>query len=263
MTCSGGTNIPQPDAEVTKLENAMVKGDLSSALASSSLDIKLPARPAYGVNGRAIVLYTNYFELKGINTETELYRYSIAFQPDNQLPKPKKKRLVELLLQTKPFAGLPIASDWAQILVTPKKVPLDDKRASYKLEWYPADGEPLPPQTPEDSGRVKQARRKNTHTALVEDIGTVSVKDLLKDLAHPTSNYPLKLETIQALNVIMAHGPGSDRNVATAGGNKFYPFGNHPQLRTWILFERSHKCQPHSCERQCCHGSLLQTWPAA
>jgi eukaryotic translation initiation factor 2C len=209
----------------------MVKGDLSTALAASSLDIKLPARPAYGTMGRAIVLYSNYFELKGINANTVLYRYSIAFQPDNELPKPKKKRLVELLLKTAPFAGLPVASDWAQILVSPKKVPMTETRASYKLEWYPADGEPLPAPTANDSDRVKQARRKNSHTALVEDIGTVSVGDLLRDLAQPESNYPLKLETIQALNVIMAYGPGSDKNMATAGGNKFYPFGSHPQVQ--------------------------------
>jgi eukaryotic translation initiation factor 2C len=160
-----------------------------------------------------------------------LYRYSVAFQGDNDLPKPKKKRLVQLLLKMAPFVGLPVASDWAQILVTPKKIPLERKRASYKIEWYPADGEPLPAQTPIDSERVKQARRKNTTTVLVEDIGTVSVQELLKDLAQPTSNYPLKLETIQALNVIMAHGPGSDANITVASGNKFYPFGNHPQLQ--------------------------------
>lgn len=209
----------------------MVKGDLSAALAASSLDMKLPARPAYGVAGRGIVLYTNYFELKGINPTTELYRYSIAFQPDNELPRPKKKRLVELLLQSKPFAGLPIASDWAQILVTPKKIPLETQRADFKIEWWPSDGEPFPPQTPDEDARVTQSRQRNTHRALVEDIGTVSVGDLLNDLAHATSNYPLKLETIQALNVIMAHGPSSDRNIATAGGNKFYPFQGHPQLQ--------------------------------
>lgn len=233
LTWSGrnGTNIPQPDAEVTKLENAMVKGDLSAALAASSLDIKLPPRPGYGTAGRGIVLYTNYFELKGIHTTTELYRYSLAFQPDNNLPKAKKKRLVELLLQMPPFAELPIASDWAQILVTPKKIPLENKRAEFKVEWWPADGEPLPAPTPGESDQVAQSRRRNAHRALVEDIGTVSVGDLLKDLAQPTSNYPLKLETIQALNVLMAHGPSSDRNITTAGGNKFYPFGNHPQLQ--------------------------------
>jgi len=209
----------------------MVKGDLASTLAAASLDIQLPPRPAYGKNGRPIVLYTNYFELKGIEADTVLYRYSVAIQEDNELPRPKKKRLIELLLQTAPFAGLPIASDWVQILVTPKNVPFrEQKRGSYKLEWYPADGEALPSPTPDEPDRVKQARRRNTYTLLVEAIGTVSVRDLLSDLAQPTSNYPLKLETIQALNVIMAHGPSSERNIATAGGNKFYPFGNHPQV---------------------------------
>jgi eukaryotic translation initiation factor 2C len=209
----------------------MIRGDLSAAMASSSLDVKLPIRPAYGTNGKAIVLYTNYFELKGVSPNTELYRYSLSFQPDNELPKPKKKRLVELLLTMAPFAGLPVASDWAQILVSPKKIPLNDKRGAYKLEWYPADGEPLPAQSSNESEKVKQARRKNTHQALVEELGTVSIRDLLNDLSQPTSNYPLKLETIQALNVIMAHGPSSQRNITTAGGNKFYPFGTHPQLQ--------------------------------
>jgi eukaryotic translation initiation factor 2C len=213
----------------------MVKGDLASSMAATSLDIKLPVRPAYGTNGRAIVLYTNYFELKGITPDIVLHRYSVAFQGDDDLPKPKKKRLIQLLLKMAPYVGLPVASDWAQILVTPKKIPLEEKRASYKIEWYPADGEPLPAQTPDDSERVKQARRKNTITVLVEDIGTVSVQDLLRDLAQPTSNYPLKLETIQALNVIMAHGPSSESNIAVAGGNKFYPFGDHPQLQVAAL----------------------------
>ncbi|KAH7093186.1 Piwi domain-containing protein [Paraphoma chrysanthemicola] len=227
----GGNNIPQPDAEVTKLENAMVKGDLSSALAASSLEAQLPRRPGYGVNGRAITLYTNYFELKGINADTVLYRYSLAFQPDNELPKPKKKRLVELLLNTPPFAGLPVASDWAQSLISPKKIPLGEKRASYKLEWYPFDGEPLPDQSPEEPARVAQARKRNTYQALVEELTTVSVRDLLNDLAQSATNYPAKLETIQALNVIMAHGPSSERSIATASGTKFYPFGNHPQVQ--------------------------------
>ena len=111
MKSSGGNNIPQPNPEVTKLENAIVKGDLASALAASSLDVQLPARPAYSTNGRPIVLYTNYFKLRGINADTILYRYSINFKPDDELPKPKKKRLVELLLQITPFAGLPITSD--------------------------------------------------------------------------------------------------------------------------------------------------------
>lgn len=231
LTDSSTGNPPAPSAEVTKLEDTMVKADLSKAIASSSLGPVLPARPAYGVLGRPIVLYTNYFELKGIDPDLNLYRYSVAFQPDNNIPKAKKRRLIELLLHTPPFKGLPIASDWAQILVSPKKIPIEQGKSSYKLEWYPSDGEPLPTPKPEDTDRVRAARAKHTHTALVDEIGTVSLRELVDDISQPASNYPLKLETIQALNVLMAHGPSSGSNIATAGGNKFYPFGNHPQLQ--------------------------------
>lgn len=209
----------------------MVKSDLSSAMASASLGVALPIRPAYGTAGRAIVLYTNYFELKGISPKTDLYRYSLAFQPDDKIPKARKRRLVEILLQTAPFEGLPVASDWAQILVSPKKIPIEGGRASYSIEWYPADGGPLPAAGPDETDRVKDARKRSTYKALVVELGTVSLGELLDDVSTPTSNYSLKLETIQALNVLMTHGPSSESNIATAGGNKFYPFGNHPQLQ--------------------------------
>jgi eukaryotic translation initiation factor 2C len=220
----------QPDAEVTKLENVMVKGDLAAAMAASSLNFVLPSRPAYGTAGRAIVLHTNYFELKGVKPDTNLYRYSVAFS-DNDLSKPKKKRLIEMLLQLPAFAKMNIASDWAQILVSPEKVPLEGTRPQFTLEWYPRDGDPPAPASDNDTPKQKENRKKNTVQIMVEELGTVSLKDLVQDLAQPTSNYPLKLETIQALNVLMAHGPSSDANITTAGGNKFYPFGNHPQLQ--------------------------------
>ncbi|KAF1931392.1 Piwi-domain-containing protein [Didymella exigua CBS 183.55] len=226
----GTGNAPAPNSEVTELENKMVKADLSKAMASASLGVVLPERPGYGVEGTAIVLYTNYFELKGIDPNMDLYRYALSFQPDNEIPKARKHRLVELLLQEAPFKGLPVASDWAQILVSSKKVPIGGSRAEYTLEWYPKDGEPPSAPGPDETDRSKAARKRNTHKALVSDIGTVSLKELLDDVSKPTSNYSLKLETIQALNVLMAHGPSSERSIATAGGNKFYPFGNHPQM---------------------------------
>lgn len=61
-------------------------------------------------------------------------------------------------------------------------------------------------------------------------LGTVSLRELLADLRQPTVNYPLKLETIQALNILLGFGPSSDPRITTASGNKFYPFGSHPQM---------------------------------
>jgi hypothetical protein len=43
------------------------------------------------------------------------------------MPKPKRKRLIQLLLQQDPFKGLVTASDWAQIVVTTKKVNLHER----------------------------------------------------------------------------------------------------------------------------------------
>lgn len=55
-----------------------------------------------------MVLWTNYFELKGIKSETELYRYSVGFS-DNELPKPKKKRLIQLLLRLPAFTAVSVS----------------------------------------------------------------------------------------------------------------------------------------------------------
>lgn len=233
-SCLSGGKFPPPDAEVTKLEDATVS-DLSTALAATSLDIQLPARPGYGKVGTPVVLWTNYFELKGVKPDTIIYRYSVAFQPDSELPKPKKKRLIELLFQREPFLGAPVASDWAQILVSAKKLDFEAERPTYEIEWYPADGLPLPSQTPNESARIKQARKKNTMRVLVEKLADVSIKDLLNDLKKGNMNYPLKIETVQALNIILGFGPSSNRNIAVAGGNKFYPFGAHPQFESYDL----------------------------
>jgi eukaryotic translation initiation factor 2C len=176
-----------------------------------------------------VVLWTNYFELKGIKPDTQLYRYSVAFQPENELPKPKKKRMIQLLLKQTPFAGEPIASDWAQFLISPKKIELGAQRPVYDLQWYPEDGEPLPAPTPDETKQRADARKKNSMRALVEQIGTVSVKEVMNDLKQAGTTYALKLETIQALNVILGFGPTSDSNILTAGGNKHYPFDAHPQ----------------------------------
>lgn len=108
-------------------------------MASASLGVTLPARPAYGKLGRPIVLYTNYFELKGIKPDLDLYMYAVSLQPDDpEFPKAKKRRLVELLLDTAPFKGLPVASDWTQTLVSPNKVPLEGgDRASFTWNGIP------------------------------------------------------------------------------------------------------------------------------
>lgn len=216
----------------------MVKPGLSSAMAASSLDFKLPSRPAYGMQGRAIALYANYFELKAANKNKDLYRYSLAFRSaeESELKdkKVKKKRVIEILLDMPTFSTLKVASDWTQKLVSAQKIPLAEEGQEYTVEFYHKDRGPLPPPTPNEEARLTEARTRNTYHIRVQAIGTVSLADLLQDLSGPKSTYPLKLEAIDALNTIMAHGPSTALNI-TAAGNKFFPFGNHPQMESYDL----------------------------
>lgn len=200
----------------------MVRRDLSTALSTASLQDELPRRPNYGGKGQPITLHTNYFELKGISPDATLYIYSTAFIPEQGLVKGKRRRLLEILLRTALFAGLPIASDWAQSLVTPKKIPLRAESEEYEIEWFPSHGRPLSTGTPE------AARKKNTYKVLIQAVRTVSLLDLARDLSSSAFNYALKEETIQALNIIMACCAGTQGDIATVGQNKFYPIGSNP-----------------------------------
>jgi hypothetical protein len=216
---------------VTKLENASLKMDLSAQMSDLSVQDRLPRRPGYGTQGRKIVLWANYFKLEPTTlASTPLYRYSVAFQGTTP-PKPKKKRTIELLLSKPPFAGITAATDGAQVIVTTQKVKITG-RQDFKIEWYPKDGAPTPAPTADEPAGRAAARQRNTLRLLVEELGTVSVADLLRDISFHNGGgyYSLRLETIQALNILLGQGPSNNANIAVSGGNKYYPFQGHPEM---------------------------------
>jgi len=207
----------------------MVKTSLSTALTTSSLDLVLPRRSDYGTVGKPIILHANYFELKGIKPDTYLYRYSIDFA-EADISRAKSKRLIEILLQTPPFAERNVATDWSQKLVCAEKIPLE-KFACFTLEWYPRDAAPYPPPSANETRWLRDFRQQNTYQARVAELRQVSLSELLRDLSQPAHNYPLKLEAIDALNIVIAYGPSGSANITTAAGNRFYPFDSHPQMQ--------------------------------
>ncbi|KAF2744721.1 Piwi-domain-containing protein [Sporormia fimetaria CBS 119925] len=230
ISCRNGA-FPQPNPNITKTEDAQ-RGDISTALSNVALHDRLPARPGYGTRGlKHVVLWTNYFQLEA-KPGLELYRYSVGFQGAENLPKPKKKRLIRLLLQQPAFEGLTVASDWSQTLVSAAKVHLLEAvgRETFKIEWYLEEGRPLPGATDDENQKLKEVRKKNTYILTVQDIGSVSVAALLEDLSHGSTYYPLRIETIQALNIVMAHGPSTDYLMAANTANKYYPMAGHDQF---------------------------------
>ncbi|KAF2261991.1 Piwi-domain-containing protein [Lojkania enalia] len=222
----GNGVFPQPDANIQKLESSMVK-DLSSAFSKLSVADRLPSRPGYGVAGKPIVLWANYFHLKGLKPDTVFHRYSVSFS-NNNLPKPKKKTLIQLLLKDPIFAKHTVASDWAQVLIFAEDVNLGGSRREFDIEWFPQDGEPLPQQSAGEPAQRTAARKRNTVKIRVEKLGTISLKELMTDVSS-SATYPLKLEAIQTLNIVLAYGPSTDTQIATVGQNRYYPFTPHPR----------------------------------
>ncbi|RMZ74672.1 rna interference and silencing [Pyrenophora seminiperda CCB06] len=217
---SYGKPANKPNQEVTKNESAMVKNSLATRFAATSLDPVLARRPGYGAIGTPIILYANYFQLKVVNGDTDLYRYSLDFS-GRDLSRPIIKRLVELLLQTPPFKTLAIGTDWQQKLFSAKKIPLEESSA-----W----------------DTLTDSRTRNTYKVSVKELGTVSLGQLSKDLRQSTSTYSLKLETIDSLNVVLAYGPSSEANITTAARNKFFPFSDHPKTQ---MADLGHALQAH------------------
>lgn len=203
----------------------MMNNQSSSATATSSTDLVLPPRPAYGKFGHPVVLFANYFQLKGIVPETCLYRYSVVITSiDGNIAKKKKKRAFDLLLQTAPFSNFKIASDCSQTLVSVEKIPMQ-KCSTHTIVWYPEDGQPFPPPSADDSPQVEASRTRNTYQVLIEELGTVSLSELQRN-----PNYSLKEEAVQALNIIMSHGPRGDSNISVVAGKRFFPYRNHAQV---------------------------------
>ncbi|KAI4917938.1 uncharacterized protein J4E92_008876 [Alternaria infectoria] len=114
------------------------------------------------------MLHINFFELKGVKPDPDLYQYSLAFSND-KLSKPQKKRLIESLLSTLPFSAANIATDWNQKLVPFVKLKFDEE---YTVVHYPEGDDPFPSPTNDDTG-LANARRRDTYQITGEEVGTV------------------------------------------------------------------------------------------
>jgi hypothetical protein len=175
--------------------------------------------------------------MKHIGADKTLYRYSITIQEqvgqgrDVILSKPKKKRLIQLLLTQMPFTDAECASDWSQLLISTTRLQLGGTRKDFDTEWYAEGEEAVPAKTSEESKEITAARKRNTFKLLVGQIDTISLAELVDDISNASITYPAKPEAIQALNILMAYGPSTSENMAVVGQNQFFPVQRHPQFQ--------------------------------
>lgn len=251
---SPGETIPQPDAQVQKLEDQIVNQQTASVkeLTARMGNLKVgaqpdstalskdifPARPAYGDRGEAVVLWANYYR---VNTKISvLYKYTMEVvqvaatgvevkgktkgkptpqtQPSTREVKGRKLHLVihEVLNElTKNDKSVILATEFRSQLISLQKL---------KLEHNPL--------------RVSMAFDNNPEKIDVFEItfhgpNEVSIEDMLKYLHssenlgtqdHALPRYP---DTVDALNVVMGYGPKSKMDdISAVGSSRFFSFRN-------------------------------------
>ncbi|PGH12484.1 hypothetical protein AJ79_04228 [Helicocarpus griseus UAMH5409] len=210
--------IPTPDPKVKKVED-QYKGAAGPgkelSLESLSINRNFPLRPAYGTQGRPVLLWANYFEMIS-SSNLSLYRYKVEIKPeqDGKVPSGKKlKRIIELLLEEH-FGNMPnrIATDYKATFVC--RTALQIEKESFPVTYRLED---------EDQAQANP----RTYQVRVIAIGSVDVAPLLQYLSSPSTSTPLaaKEDIIQALNIVFGHHPKTDRNIMSVGANKHFPLG--------------------------------------
>lgn len=245
-TRSVGGSSPQPDAAVTNLEDRLIKGQVSSAdglasqmakadirgaaLQARSTDV-FPLRPAFGTNGQAVTLWANYFN---VNLKpTVLYKYTFEFaqvgtESSSDTPskpsKPQSKEVkgrklyfaVRELLSTLKAAdkSLVLATEFKSQLVSLQKLKLAENPVRFRL--------------PVESS----ADKWDVIDATIHGPTEAPLDALLKYVATMNEGpdegiFPKHPDVIDALNVVLGHGPRSKlHDISAVGSARFFPFGS-------------------------------------
>jgi hypothetical protein len=194
-----------------------------------------PGRRGYGTKGKTIVLRTNYFAMttayEAKQPENPLHRYEIKVRQD--ISKPKKRRLFELLMKHPSLKDVHAATDFASILVTTEKLDVSKLAEDWKKITLPTENNSQPPpqqQSQPAPDFVREARDRNTFEVAVRHQDSFNLREMVEYLRSNSSGaiYQGSADVIQILNIVLTKPPNEAATVKNVGSNKFYPFANHP-----------------------------------
>ncbi|KAM4067847.1 piwi domain-containing protein [Hirsutella rhossiliensis] len=238
-------SFPPPDPAVTALEDRLIKTQASSAaglaaqmakaniqaapLQARSTDV-FPLRPAFGTNGQPVTLWSNYFNVNF--KPMVLYKYTFEFvqvgsetssgEPSKSVKaasrEVKGRKLyfaVRELLATLKAADktLVLATEYKSQLVSLQKLKLAENPLRFRLAV-------------ETSGNNWDVIEATIHgpteaplDALLKYVGSMS-EGPVDDL------FPKYPDVVDALNVVLGHGPRSKlHDISAVGSARFFPFG--------------------------------------
>jgi len=204
-------------------ENAvkLARTKLAALKSKPSPEPRLPQRPGFGTKGRAVVLWTNYFNLM-VNGELLLHRYSIEVvgQRANRTPTGKKlKRIVQLFIEEHLAQyGHDIVTDFKSNLLTKSELELEEE---YSVT-YRTEGEDDP------------APNAPTYRIRLKPSGTLTISELMDYLtsAHASQLFGSKEEIIQALNIVVGHHPKEASDMASIGANRHFLLDGAPSEKS-------------------------------
>ena len=190
----------------------------------------LPLRPNYGriLNGKDnIVLRTNYFEVD-LNSKKELFKYKVTIKALSQeMPAlkngRKRRQLYKILFEEKDFQNLRegMATDYAETLITCGRLyekSLPEK--NYEI-FYCNESEELHEGTKETQSNERKYLVTVTYSSMVS---TSELNSYIDSRPSDPSDFDAILDTIQAMNIIVAGSPNKDEAVFQAGQNKFFQY---------------------------------------
>lgn len=195
---------------------------------------RFPGRPGHGTKGISIVLRANYLHLKTAfetgKQEVPLYRYAVGTVGGERLSKPKMRLLVANLIRDPLFAGRQVATDYAGIIVTTKKLdlgPADRKQG--KIEVIDPG---LPAFQGPDNSKAQEARSRRTKGYELSKTGEFSLADLVRALQAVQAGawFGAQSDLVQLLNIIISKVPSDTANVYSLGQNKYYPGVGSPLM---------------------------------
>jgi eukaryotic translation initiation factor 2C len=180
---------------------------LQGGMSGLSFMNNFPTRPAYGTQGKPVVLWANYFVLNPSNNLV-LHRYHVSVTPEAKGR--KLKRVFELLLQEATLTGS--VTDYKSLLICRNKIEDMEIDVAYRSEF---EDDPQPNTRPY---RVK-----------IQNTGQLDVSELLEHIGSTQANTNFRperqLQIVQALNVLLAHYPQSSPTMTTIASNKHFSFG--------------------------------------
>ena len=207
---------PRVDLNVTRIENGTAIKIKETA--SKTPGGELPLRPGFGVIGKEVLLWTNYFKLVS-DGDLTLYRYNIEISSDGvgRAPVGKKaKRVVQLLLEEHlQLYQSDIATDFRSTLVSRNDIEVWEE--GY-LVTYRAEDEDDP------APNAKQYRVR------LHSTGLLTVSELVNYLTSSQAGlmFGSKEEIIQALNIVVGHHPKAASTITTVAANRHFDRNSGP-----------------------------------